>query len=147
MNARTNVFAVGSGLLFGAGLSLSGLTHPDVVIGFLDVTGAWNPTLGVVMIVATAVNAALVAVALRRRRPLCAERFSLPASRRIDRRMLAGAGVFGVGWGLAGVCPGPAIASLGSAAPSVVTFVVAMTTGLLLVDALPGATHAEGPGS
>jgi uncharacterized membrane protein YedE/YeeE len=147
MNARAHLVAVGSGLLFGAGLNLSGLTRPDVVIGFLDVTGAWNPTLGVVMIVATAVNAALVAVALGRRRPLWADGFSLPAPRRIDRRMLAGAGVFGVGWGLAGVCPGPAIASLASAAPSVVTFVVAMTTGLLLVDALPGATRAEGPGS
>ena len=137
MNARANVVALGSGLLFGAGLALSGLTRPEMVLGFLDVTGAWNPTLGVVMLVATAVNAALVALAMRRRRPLWGERFSLPTPGRIDRRLLAGAGVFGVGWGLAGVCPGPALASLTSAAPSVVTFVAAMAIGLLLVDALP----------
>jgi uncharacterized membrane protein YedE/YeeE len=137
MNARPNVVALGSGLLFGAGLAVSGLTRPEVVIGFLDVTGAWNPTLGVVMLVATAVNTALVALAMRRRRPVWSERFSLPAPGRIDRRLLAGAGVFGVGWGLAGVCPGPALTSLASATPSVVTFVVAMATGLLLVDVLP----------
>jgi hypothetical protein len=145
MNSRAYVVALGSGLLFGAGLAVSGLTRPEVVLGFLDVTGAWDPTLGVVMLVATAVNAALVALAMRRRRPLWGERFSLAPPGRIDRRLLAGAGVFGVGWGLAGVCPGPALASLASATPSVVTFVAAMATGLLLVDALPRMRRAPAP--
>ena len=117
--------ALGSGLLFGAGLAMSGLTRPAVVIGFLDVAGAWDPTLGVVMIVATVVNAALVALAMRRRRPLCADAFSLPAPGRVDGRLLAGAALFGVGWGLAGVCPGPALASLAFADRSIVTFVAA----------------------
>ncbi len=136
MSARMNFVALGSGLLFGAGLALAGLARPEVVIGFLDVTGRWDPTLGVVMIVATAANAALVALALRRRCPLWTKQFSVPAPGRIDRRLLAGAAVFGIGWGLVGVCPGPALASLASGERSVLTFVAAMTAGLLSVDAL-----------
>ncbi len=132
MTARTNLVAVGSGVLFGAGLAVSGLTRPEVVIGFLDVTGRWDPTLGVVMVVATAVNAVFTALAMRRRRPLCAESLSLPAPGPIDRRLLAGAAVFGIGWGLAGVCPGPALTSLASGEASVLTFVAAMTAGLVL---------------
>lgn len=132
MNARTNLVAIGSGLLFGAGLAVSGLTRPEVVIGFLDVTGHWDPTLGLVMVVATAVNAALVALAMRRRRPLCAATLNLPEPGPIDRRLLAGATVFGIGWGLVGVCPGPALTSLASGDATVLTFVAAMTAGLVV---------------
>jgi uncharacterized protein len=139
MSGRANLVALGSGLLFGAGLAIAGLTRPEVVIGFLDVTGRWDPTLGVVMIVATAVNAALVALALRRQRPLCANGFGLPPTSPIDGRLLIGAAVFGVGWGLVGVCPGPALASLASGERSVLTFVLAMTAGLLIVDVAPKA--------
>jgi uncharacterized membrane protein YedE/YeeE len=143
MSARAFVVALASGLLFGVGLTVSGLTRPDVIIGFLDVGGAWNPTLGVVMLVATAVNGALVALAGRRRRPLWATTFSLPAPGEIDGRLLAGSALFGVGWGLAGVCPGPALASLASGTSSAMTFVAAMTVGLLAVDAISAARRAR----
>lgn len=141
MSQRTSLVAAGSGVLFGAGLAVSGLTRPEVVQGFLDVTGRWDPTLGVVMAVAAAINAALVAVAMRRRRPLCAETLSLPATGRVDRRLLAGAAVFGVGWGLVGICPGPALTSLASGDPSVLAFVAAMTAGLVLTRVV--ATRAR----
>jgi uncharacterized membrane protein YedE/YeeE len=136
LSARVNLVALASGLLFGAGLAVSGLTRPEVVIGFLDVTGGWDPTLAVVMIVATAVNAALIALARRRRSPLWAAQFSLPPPGRIDPRLIAGAAVFGIGWGLVGVCPGPALVSVASGEPSVLTFVAAMTAGLLLAEGL-----------
>lgn len=119
-----------SGLGFGVGLALAGLTRPEVVVGFLDVGGRWDPTLAVVMVVAIVVNAAFVALAARRGRPV----FGSPPSRNVDVRLVGGAALFGIGWGLAGVCPGPALASLGSADASVLTFVGAMAAGLVLVD-------------
>jgi uncharacterized membrane protein YedE/YeeE len=130
MSARVNLVALGTGILFGAGLAVSGLTRPEVVIGFLDVTGRWDPTLGVVMIVATAANTALIALAMRRRRPLWARRFAMPSPGRIDGRLVAGATVFGIGWGLAGACPGPALVSVASGQPSVLTFVAAIRYAL-----------------
>lgn len=136
MTARRSIVALACGLLFGLGLAIAGLTRPAVVLGFLDVAGAWDPTLGVALLVATAVNAALVAAAKRRHRPLWAPSFALPAATRIDRRLVTGSAVFGVGWGLVGVCPGPALASLGTGDASVLGFVVAMTIGLTLVDAV-----------
>ncbi len=134
MSLRAILVALGSGLLFGMGLAASGLTHPQVVIGFLDVSGAWDPTLAVVMLVATATNAAFVALATRRRRPVCAETFALPAAGSIDGRLIAGAAIFGIGWGLAGICPGPALTSLAAGEAPAFIFVAAMTSGLLAVD-------------
>jgi methanethiol S-methyltransferase len=136
MKLRTILVALGCGLVFGAGLAVSGLTRPETVIGFLDVTGRWNPSLAIVMAVAVAVNAAAVAMATQRRRPLWASGFGMPSSSAVDRRLLGGAAVFGVGWGLLGVCPGPALASASTGDASVLTFVVSMTAGLLLVDAV-----------
>ena len=101
------------GVVFGAGLLVSGMTNPAKVLGFLDLAGRWDPTLAFVMGGALAVNAAAWALTRRREAPLFAAAFALPAERRIDRRLLAGAALFGVGWGLCGVCPGPAIAGLG----------------------------------
>jgi uncharacterized membrane protein YedE/YeeE len=135
MSIRLALVALACGSLFGAGLAVSGLTRPEVVLGFLDVAGAWDPTLALVMLVATAVNALVVAAATRRRRPLWAPRFALPASARMDPRLGGGAALFGIGWGLAGVCPGPALASLAAADGSILTFVLSMTAGLALVDA------------
>ena len=102
MNARMIFVALGSGLLFGAGLAVAGLTRPEVVIGFLDVTGRWDPTLGIVMFAATGANALLVAIALRRRRPLWAKQLSLPHPGPIDRRLLAGRPCSGSGGGSSG---------------------------------------------
>lgn len=118
-----------SGLLFGLGLAMGGMTDPGVVLGFLDVTGAWNPRLVFVLagaVVTTAIGYQLV---LRRRRPLLATAFRLPGKTRIDRRLLLGAVVFGLGWGTAGYCPGPALASIGALYPATLGFVVTMIIG------------------
>jgi protein-S-isoprenylcysteine O-methyltransferase Ste14 len=130
-----------SGVAFGVGLALAGLTQPEVVVGFLDVGGRWDPTLAVVMVVATVVNAAFVALAARRGRPVFGAPLAVASARHIDARLVGGAALFGIGWGLAGVCPGPALASLGSADPSVLTFVGAMAAGLVLVDVVAPDTR------
>ena len=123
------------GLLFGVGLALSGMTDPRVVTGFLDVAGAWNPALLLVMGGAVPVTMIGYRLAFRRRRPLLAEAFTLPTARSVDGPLLLGAALFGIGWGLAGYCPGPALASLTSALPGVLAFVAAMGLGLGLVKA------------
>lgn len=100
------------GLLFGAGLALSGMIDPGRVLGFLDLAGAWNPTLAFVL-AAALVPSSLAYLAVRRmRRPLLAEEFCIPQNRMIESRLLAGSTLFGMGWGLVGLCPGPAIAGL-----------------------------------
>jgi uncharacterized protein len=102
-----------AGLLFGAGLAWSGMANPHKVLGFLDVAGAWDPSLLLVMVGATSTYAIGYRFALRRMRPWLDERFHVPTNRRIDARLLGGAAVFGIGWGLAGYCPGPALAGVG----------------------------------
>ena len=102
-----------SGLLFGAGLAWSGMADPHKVLGFLDVAGTWDPSLLLVMVGAVLTYAVGSRLVLRRARPWLDERFHLPMNRRIDARLLAGAAVFGIGWGLAGYCPGPALAGVG----------------------------------
>ena len=122
-----------TGLLFGFGLCLSSMTDPAVVQGFLDIAGDWNPTLLFVMaggVVVTFIGYRLV---LARGRPLWAPKFSLPAATAIDAPLLLGAAMFGVGWGLAGYCPGPGVASLASGRGAVVIFVVSMLAGMIFV--------------
>jgi uncharacterized membrane protein YedE/YeeE len=134
------------GLVFGAGLALSGMTNPAKVLAFLDVAGAWDATLVFVMGGALAVNAAAYAATRRRAKPLFAGAFALPMRRDLDARLLGGAALFGVGWGLVGLCPGPALASLARGEPGVFVFVAAMATGILLQRRLPAsrAQRAEG---
>lgn len=125
-----------SGLLFGMGLSLSAMINPMRVLGFLDVAGDWDATLLLVMGGALAVATAGFTVILKRPRPLCAEKFSLPAKTRVDQPLLIGSAIFGVGWGLAGFCPGPAITALATLSPPVVIFVLAMLAGQWLAARL-----------
>ncbi|MEI8393514.1 MAG: DUF6691 family protein [Rhodospirillaceae bacterium] len=125
-----------AGVLLGAGLALSGMTDPRVVIGFLDVAGAWNPALALVMAGAVTVTFVGYRLVFRCGRPLLAESFSLPAPKAIDSRLLLGAALFGVGWGLAGYCPGPALASLSAGATGTLIFVAAMAAGLAVVKAV-----------
>lgn len=100
------------GLLFGAGLALSGMINPARVLGFLDVAGRWDPTLVFVLGAALIPSALAYAIVRRMQRPLMADQFCIPQNRTIETRLLAGAGLFGIGWGLVGLCPGPAIAGL-----------------------------------
>jgi len=127
-----SLLALAAGLLFGAGLALGGMTDPSVVLGFLDVAGAWNPTLVFVMGGALAVTFIGYRLVLRRARPLLAARFALPTTSALDARLLGGAALFGAGWGLAGYCPGPAIAALPAAHAGTAVFVLAMLAGLAL---------------
>lgn len=118
------------GLLFGVGLVVSGMADPAKVLNFLDVAGTWDPSLAFVMGGAVAVAFAGYRLVFARGRPLIGGTFRLPQRTRIDRRVLAGPAVFGLGWGLAGFCPGPALTALGLAAPGTLVFVPAMLAGM-----------------
>jgi hypothetical protein len=133
---KTVFAALLSGVLFGLGLAWSGMTNPARVLGFLDVAGAWDPTLVLVMIAALAVATPAFRLSLRRPGPLLGGSFHLPSPARIDGRLLAGASVFGIGWGLAGLCPGPALAGLVTGSPAILLFVVAMIGGQWLAARL-----------
>ena len=120
------------GLLFGAGLALSGMTNPAKVLAFLDWFGSFDPTLAVVMAGALALSVPGVALARRRTRPLWALRFVWPTRRDVDFDLVAGAALFGIGWGLVGLCPGPALADLVRGSNEIFRFVGAMLGGILL---------------
>jgi len=121
-----------AGLVFGLGLLLSGMADPAKVLGFLDLAGAWDPSLMFVMGGAVGVGAVAFAAARRRTRSLLGEPMQLPTASAIDRRLLAGALLFGTGWGLAGFCPGPALVALGLGEAKAVVFVAAMLAGMAL---------------
>ncbi|MCJ2035147.1 YeeE/YedE family protein [Methylobacterium sp. J-068] len=129
--------ALAAGLLFGLGLSLSGMLDPARVQSFLDVTGAfdgrqtWDPTLAFVLGGAVSVAGLGYALARRLPRPALAATFDLPTNRRIDRPLIGGAALFGIGWGLSGLCPGPAVAALSTGALPVAVFVAAMLVGMV----------------
>ncbi|WDZ78554.1 YeeE/YedE family protein [Ensifer adhaerens] len=125
-----------SGLVFGFGLSLSGMLDPARVRAFLDITGNWNPSLAFVLGGAVFVSALGVVLTRRLKHPLFDETFHLPDNQVIDRRLIVGAAIFGVGWGLVGLCPGPALASLSLGLPPTMLFVAAMVFGMLIHDRL-----------
>lgn len=127
-----------SGVLFGIGLVLSGMTNPAKVLNFLDVAGHWDPSLAFVMLGAVAVTAVGYAVGRRRQRPRFAAAFPKLPSRGLDGWLLGGAALFGLGWGLAGFCPGPAIANLGTGSMAVFGFVLAMLAGMALGNQMRG---------
>ena len=121
-----------AGLVFGLGLIVSGMANPAKVLAFLDLAGRWDPSLALVMAGAIAVGMPAFAYARRRRHALLGQAIQLPASTRLDRRLVLGSLLFGVGWGLAGICPGPALVLLGAGQVKGVLFVVAMLAGMLL---------------
>ncbi|ATF89456.1 MULTISPECIES: YeeE/YedE family protein [Burkholderia] len=119
-----------AGLIFATGLIISGMANPAKVLGFLDIAGNWDPSLAFVMGGAIAVGSIGFAIARRHGRSLFNAPISLPSTRHIDRRLLAGSAVFGAGWGLAGFCPGPALVSAGSGQTEAMLFVIAMLVGM-----------------
>lgn len=125
-----NILAGLVGLVFGIGLIVSGMTDPSKVLGFLDVAGQWNPSLGLVMGGAIGVGIVAFRFAERRDRSLLGDAMRLPTSTQIDRRLVFGGLAFGAGWGLAGYCPGPAVASLASGGTKPLIFFVAMLAGM-----------------
>jgi uncharacterized protein len=126
------IAAVIAGALFALGLVISGMTDPGKVTAFLDIGGAWDPSLAFVMGGAIAIYAPVAWVARRRARPVFGGRFDLPAQQGLDARLVGGAIVFGVGWGLSGYCPGPALTSIGTGAHGVVVFVLTMLVGIAI---------------
>ncbi|MFT4045309.1 MAG: YeeE/YedE family protein [Solimonas sp.] len=125
-----NLIGLLAGMLFGAGLAIGGMTRPDKVLGFLDLAGRWDPSLAFVMGGGLLVAAPAFALARRRTRPLFDATFQIPTRQDIDKRLVAGALLFGVGWGIAGYCPGPAIAALSAAHPGTLLFCAAMLAGM-----------------
>jgi uncharacterized membrane protein YedE/YeeE len=124
------VFALIAGLVFGLGLILSGMANPAKVLAFLDLAGRWDPSLALVMAGAIAVALPAFAWAKRRKTSMLGTPLSLPASTTIDARLVGGGLLFGVGWGLAGFCPGPALVALGMGEAKALLFVVAMLAGM-----------------
>jgi len=129
------------GLVFGAGLIVAQMSNPAKVIGFLDITGKWDPSLGLVMAGAVAVFGVLLRFALRQGTPLLAPRFTVPEKDSLDAPLMVGALIFGVGWGLSGFCPGPAIVSAAFGDTRVWAFVAAMIAGMLVYRVGLRRTH------
>lgn len=143
------VSALAAGLLFGMGLAVSGMVDPAKVLNFLDFAGTWDPSLAFVLAGATGTAAIGLRLARRRPMPLFADTFHLPTARDIDRRLVIGSALFGVGWGLVGLCPGPALSDLSLDPTGVGLFVAAMLAGMALYGlgrtpaAVPAADSAD----
>lgn len=135
--------ALGTGLLFGLGLGLSQMVNPAKVLGFLDVAGDWDPSLAFVMAGGLAVTLVFFRPTLSRVGPLFGDRFFVPAKGELDARLTGGSALFGVGWGLVGLCPGPAIASLSYGLGNSLIFIAAMAAGAWLAGVLPTARTGE----
>jgi uncharacterized protein len=125
-----------AGLVFGLGLIVSGMADPAKVLGFLDVTGAWDPSMALVMAGAIAVAAPAFALAQRRATSVLGAPMPAPASRVVNRRLVVGSAAFGVGWGVAGFCPGPGLVALGMGEAKALVFVAAMGVGMLAFEGL-----------
>ncbi|MDF3835989.1 YeeE/YedE family protein [Cupriavidus basilensis] len=126
--------ALVAGLLFGIGLMLSGMANPAKVLGFLDLAGSWDPSLAFVMVGAIAVGSLAFLVARRRTRTLLGLPLQLPASTAVTPRLVLGSAAFGIGWGIAGFCPGPALVALGAGYPKAWGFVAAMLAGMAVFE-------------
>lgn len=131
-----NFVSLVSGLIFGFGLALSGMLNPARVRGFLDIFGAWDPSLAFVLGGAVTVSSIGFVISRGMTEPALDIAFRLPAKTAIDSRLLIGSGLFGIGWGISGLCPGPAIASLSFGIPATIVFTIAMIAGVLVHDHL-----------
>jgi len=131
-----------AGLVFGLGLIVSGMANPAKVLGFLDLAGRWDPSLGLVMAGAIAVGFFAFAFARTRTLSLLGAEMKLPAARHIDRRLIVGSLLFGIGWGLAGFCPGPALVALGMGQSKALIFVASMVAGMGVFEILELRKHA-----
>jgi uncharacterized protein len=129
-----SLFALISGLVFGLGLILAGMTEPLKIKGFLDLAGAWDPSLALVMGGAIAVGVVAFTRARRMDRSWTGALMEIPSNDTIDRRLLAGGLLFGIGWGIGGFCPGPALVALGAGSPAAAAFVAAMFVGMVVHD-------------
>jgi uncharacterized membrane protein YedE/YeeE len=125
-----NFLSLLAGAVFGLGLLVSGMANPAKVLGFLDLAGPWDPSLALVMASAIAIGSIAFGIAGRRTRSLIGLEMKLPSGRTVDRRLVAGSLLFGIGWGIAGFCPGPALVALGMGQGKALVFVAAMLAGM-----------------
>lgn len=142
------ILSILAGIIFGAGLALSDMVNPARVLNFLDVAGNWDPTLMFVMAGGLAVTTLGYKLIFRRSSPLFGDKFNLPTQKQIDLPLVGGAALFGVGWGLGGICPGPALTDLMTLEPKILLFVVAMLVGMTLANAVRSrllATNGPAP--
>lgn len=139
------LFAFISGLVFGLGLIISGMANPAKVLGFLDIAGTWDPSLAFVMAGAIAVGVMAFAIARRRSVTALGLLMKLPEARDIDRRLVGGGTLFGIGWGIAGFCPGPALVALGMGEGKAMVFVLAMLGGMVLFEFLEQRNRSRTP--
>jgi uncharacterized membrane protein YedE/YeeE len=141
---KADLAAFAAGALFAIGLAVAGMTRPEKILGFLDLAGAWDASLAFVMVTAIGVHFVLHRLVTRRAAPLFDDKFHLPQRKDIDGRLVAGAALFGVGWGLGGFCPGPGIVSAGSGSLPAFVFVIGMTVGIVVESAVlrRGGQHA-----
>ena len=137
--------ALGTGALFAVGLAISGMTKPSKVTGFLDLAGSWDASLAFVMMGAIAVHFVAHRFVMRRPSPLFDTKFHLPTRKDLDLRLILGAGLFGVGWALGGLCPGPGLVSAGSGSLNGFVFVAGMTIGIFVEHAVARATARAHP--
>lgn len=137
MRAITSLIA---GLVFGIGLIISGMTNPAKVVGFLDLAGLWDPSLALVMGGAIAVGVVAFQIVRKRSTSLLGDPIRLPSATQVDRRLLLGGVAFGIGWGLAGFCPGPALASLATGGTKPAIFTVAMIGGMVIYELIERAS-------
>lgn len=135
------LIALAAGLVFGIGLLFSGMANPEKVLGFLDLAGAWDPSLAFVMVGAIAIGVIAFRAAGSRQLTLLGQAFRLPSKKEIDGRLLTGSVLFGAGWGLAGFCPGPGLVALGAGQHKAVVFVVAMLAGMAVFEFLERRLH------
>ena len=138
MSKLSTAFSFLAGLVFGLGLMVSGMTNPAKVLGFLDLAGTWDPSLALVMAGAIAVGLVAFAIAKRRQTTWLGSPLFIPVAKHIDRRLVIGSALFGVGWGLAGICPGPALVLVGGGVTKGLIFVAAMLVGMGLFEWFEG---------
>src|SRR5690606_36736167 len=153
--SMNNIFAFITGLVFGIGLLVAGMANPAKVLGFLDIAGSWDPSLGLVMAGAIAMGVIAFTLAKRRSHSLLGQPIQLPSGRQIDRRLIGGSVLFGLGWAMAGIRPGPSLVSLGGGEMKGVAFLVAMIAGMFAYElmersgtqAQPNVSSGGDPGS
>ena len=130
----TTITALLAGLLFGVGLMISGMSNPAKVLGFLDLAGRWDPSLAFVMAGAIIVGSPAFLIARRRKRSLLGMSIQLPTSTAVTPRLVLGSAVFGIGWGMAGFCPGPALVAMGAGYPKAIGFVATTIAGMIVFE-------------
>lgn len=143
MKTIVKLMAFISGLVFGMGLLISGMANPAKILGFLDLAGKWDPSLVLVMLGAIIVGLPAFYLARHKKVSLCGDAINLPTSNNIDKKLILGSFAFGIGWGLVGFCPGPALVAVGTGSIKAIVFTLAMIAGMLMFEMIQGKSSKQ----